>query len=67
MSLKSRSLEELMIDGSSDSDSEAVDGDDATNGETEYDAMIDEICYHWEDVVHNRQARQAGWAIGEET
>ena len=56
-----------MIDGSSDSDSEAVDGDDATNGETEYDAMIDEICYHWEDVVHNRQAQQAGWAIGGET
>ena len=55
-----------MIDESSvdDSDSEDDDGD-VTNDKTgEYDAMIDEICYHYEDVVHNRQAeQQAGWAI----
>lgn len=55
-----------MIDDNSvdDSDSEDDDGD-VTNDKTgEYDAMIDEICYHYEDVVHNRQAeQQAGWAI----
>ena len=56
-----------MIDDMSsvdDSDSEDDDGD-VTNDKTgEYDAMIDEICYHYEDVVHNRQAeQQAGWAI----
>ena len=53
-----------MIDDSSDDSGSEYD-DDATNDKTgEYDAMIDEICYHYEDVVHNRQAeQQAGWAI----